>query len=187
MLALLTIAIAIPVAGAEGEHLALYRLYVPVSELKGKESGDTTQLASGLISYLLSAREKCTVESLGTIPVMNGSYTFDTSAEVHFLVPQADKTFSLQTSERKIGLSFTGTIDQQNGKRIISYKLFNTFITKRIQLPGAPDISGGLPDMDTIHLESTRTLPPNVPLELALIPTMTPKTMVSSLYVVFSE
>ena len=171
---------------ADTARLTLYRVTVPKSELK-PSPGDSPPSFPNVLQCLLSAKDKCIVETLGFAPVNNGAFALDTTSEVHFLFPQADKSFVVQTADSKIGLAFSGTLEKQTSGYLLSFDFFDSHIVKRLQLTEAPDIAGGRPMIESTQVNTRVFIEPNVPAQIVMMTISSNDVTVSSVFVVYSE
>ena len=171
---------------ADTARLTLYRVTVPKSELT-PSPGDLPPSFPNVLQCLLSAKDKCIVETLGFAPVNNGAFALDTTSEVHFLFPQADKSLVVQTADSKIGLAFSGTLEKQKSGYLLSFDFFDSHITKRLTLPEAPDIAGGRPMIASTQVNTGVFIELNVPAQIVMMPITSNDVTVSSVFVVYNE
>lgn len=175
---------------ADTARLTLYRVTVPKSELM-PSLGDLQHLPPtlpNLLQCLLSAKDKCIVETLGFAPVSGGAFALDTTSEVHFLSPQEEKSLVVQTADSKIGLAFSGTLEKQESGYLLSIDIFDSHITKRLTLPEAPDIAGGRPVIESTKVNTRVFIDKNVPAQIFMRVISVNDVTVSKVFVVvYSE
>lgn len=123
----------------------------------------------------LMDQKACTVETLGTATLVDGTFSVDTTRAVHFFAPTAAGTYTLETAERRVGFRCTGKLGGGQPPYTLSYELYFSRLMRRLPIGFdknlAPDLDAGLPEMETMGMRSGRTLIQGEPSPLGMSPT----------------
>lgn len=169
--------------GADVSKLTFYRLSVPLSvyELSHKLGNDSAAQRGMLLAYFLK-KDECSIEKVGEAAIFDGKFTLDQLYDVHFFLEGKDGEFSINTSPRKAGHSFSGTIKSEAGHYIIDVKYIYSYIKTRAPLGFAknlaPDLQVGLPNMTTETITVTPNALPGIPAQISGVPHQDPKKFV---------
>ncbi len=106
----------------------------------------------------LMDKKVCTVETLGTATLVDGTFSVDSTRKVHFFAPTAAGTYTLETAERKVGFRCTGKLSGGQPPYSLSYELYFSRLMRRLPIGFeknlAPDLDAGLPEMWSVAMQS---------------------------------
>lgn len=127
------------------------------------------------VLHSLMDKKVCTVETLGTATLVDGTFSVDTTREVHFFAPTAAGTYTLETAERKVGFRCNGKLDGRQPPYTLFYDLYYSRLIRRVPIGFdknlAPDLDAGLPEMESMGMRSGRALIQGEPSPLGISPT----------------
>lgn len=103
-------------------------------------------------------KKACTIETLGTATLADGTFRVDTTREVHFFAPTTAGTYTLETAERKVGFRCSGKLSGGQLPYTLSYELYFSRLIRRLPIGFeknlAPDLDAGLPEMRSVAMQS---------------------------------